>query len=93
MEKNLKQLTRFAVAYFKNLIKKYGKGRERRTEISTFDVVDRTQVVAATETLYVNSKDGFAGWGLKKDESIEKCSKIDDIIAFDFAYFGRISDV
>lgn len=93
VEKNLKQLTRFAVAYFKNLIKKYGKGRERRTEISTFDVVDRTQVVAATETLYVNSKDGFAGWGLKKDESVEKCSKIDDIIAFDGEGVMRVSKV
>ncbi|MDG0994720.1 MAG: DNA gyrase/topoisomerase IV subunit A [Akkermansiaceae bacterium] len=93
VEKNLKQLTRFAVAYFKNLIKKYGKGRERRTEISTFDVVDRTQVVAATETLYVNSKDGFAGWGLKKDESVEKCSKIDDIIAFDGEGVMRVTKV
>ena len=93
VEKNLKQLTRYAVAYFKNLIKKYGKGRERRTEISTFDVVDRTQVVAATETLYVNSKDGFAGWGLKKDESVEKCSKMDDIIAFDGEGVMRVTKV
>lgn len=93
VEKNLKQLTRYAVAYFKNLIKKYGKGRERRTEISTFDVVDRTQVVAATETLYVNSKDGFAGWGLKKDEGVEKCSKIDDIIAFDGEGVMRVTKV
>ncbi len=93
VEKHLKQLTRYAVAYFKNLIKKYGKGRERRTEISTFDVVDRTQVVAATETLYVNRKDGFAGWGLKKDETVEKCSKIDDIIAFDGEGVMRVSKV
>lgn len=83
VEKNLRNLTRYAVAYFKNLIKKYGKGRERRTEIGEFGVVDRVQVVAATETLYVNRKDGFAGWGLKKDESVEKCSKIDDVISFD----------
>ncbi|MGB1258673.1 MAG: DNA gyrase/topoisomerase IV subunit A [Akkermansiaceae bacterium] len=83
VEKHLKQLTRYAVAYFKNLIKKYGKGRERRTEVTEFGVVNRVQVVAATETLYLDRKNGFAGWGLKKEESLEKCSKIDDVIAFD----------
>lgn len=93
VEKNLKNLTRYAVAYFKNLIKKYGKGRERRTIVSAFEVVDRVQVVAANEVLYVNRKDGFAGWGLKKDESVEKCSKIDDIIAFDGEGVMRVSKV
>ena len=93
VEKNLRNLTRYAVAYYKNLIKKHGKGRERRTEISTFETVDRVQVVAATETLYVNRKDGFAGWGLKKDESVEKCSKIDDIIAFDGEGVMRVTKV
>ncbi len=83
VEKNLRNLTRYAVAYYKNLIKKYGKGRERRTIIDQFSVVDRVQVVAATETLFVNRKDGFAGWGLKKDDAVEKCSRIDDVIAFD----------
>lgn len=80
VEKNLRNLTRYAVAYFKNLIKNYGKGRERRTEITSFGVVNRTKVVAANETLYVDRKNGFAGWGLKKEESIEKCSQIDDVI-------------
>ena len=80
VEKNLNNLTRFAVAYFKNLIKTYGKGRERKTEIASFGVVNRTMVVAANETLYVDRKNGFAGWGLKKEESIEKCSRIDDVI-------------
>ena len=83
VEKNLNNLTRYAVAYYKNLLKKYGKGRERRTEIAEFGVVNRLEVVAANETLYVNRKDGFAGWGLKKDEALEKCSRIDDVIAFD----------
>jgi topoisomerase-4 subunit A len=83
VEKNLRNLTRYAIAYYKNLKKKYGKGRERRTEIAEFGVVDRVQVVAATETLYVDRKNGFAGWGLKKEESVEKCSRIDDIIAID----------
>lgn len=80
VEKHLRNLTKFAVAYFKNLIKKYGKGRERKTVVTSFGVVNRTKVVAANETLYVDRKNGFAGWGLKKEESIEKCSQIDDII-------------
>ncbi|MGJ8678261.1 MAG: DNA gyrase/topoisomerase IV subunit A [Akkermansiaceae bacterium] len=80
VEKHLNQLTRYAIAYFKNLIKKYGEGRERRTEITSFGVVNRTQVVIANETLYVDRKNGFAGYSLKKEESIEKCSRMDDII-------------
>jgi topoisomerase-4 subunit A len=82
-EKNLKNLTKFTIRWFEELRKKHGKGRERRTEISSFDRVDRTQVVAATETLYLDAKNGFAGTGLKKDgEPIERCSTLDDIIAF-----------
>ncbi|MGB2401811.1 MAG: DNA gyrase/topoisomerase IV subunit A [Akkermansiaceae bacterium] len=93
VEKNLRNLTRYAVAYYKNLIKKYGKGRERKTLIDQFNVVDRVQVVAATETLYVNRKDGFAGWGLKKDDAVEKCSRIDDVIAFDGEGKMRVTKV
>jgi topoisomerase-4 subunit A len=82
-DKNLRNLTRFTIKWFEDLAKKYGKGRERRTEIASFDRVDRVQVVAATETLYLDAKNGFAGYGLKKDgEPIEKCSTIDDIISF-----------
>jgi len=81
-EKNLRNLTRFTIRWFENLKKNFGKGRERKTEISSFDRVVRTQVVAATETLYVDEKNGFAGYGLKKEKPIEKCSTIDDIIAF-----------
>jgi len=81
-EKSLKQLNKFTIKWFEDLKKKYAEGRERRTEIAAFDRVDRTQVVAATETLYVDWKNGFAGYGLKKDEPVEKCSTIDDIIAF-----------
>ena len=62
--------------------KKYGAERERRTEIASFERVDRMQVVAATETLYLDAKNGFAGYGLKKEEPVEKCSTIDDIITF-----------
>lgn len=82
-ERNLKSLTKYTIRWFKELAKKYGKGRERRTGLETFGKVDRTKVVAATETLYVDTKNGFAGYGLKKDgEAVEKCSTIDDIIAF-----------
>ena len=81
-EKNLRNLTRFTIRWFEDLKKKYGKGRERRTEISSFDRIDRTQVVVATETLYLDEKNGFAGYGLKKEKPLEKCSTLDDIIAF-----------
>ena len=69
-------------------MKKYGKGRERRTELSIndggelipFDKIVASKVVVASETLYINRKDGFAGYSLKKDEAIEKCSDLDDVI-------------
>ena len=81
--KNLRNLTRFTIRWFEELMRKYGKDRERRTEIGSFDRVDRTQVIAATETLYLDARNGFAGTGLKKDgEPVEKCSMLDDIIAF-----------
>lgn len=81
-EKNLRNLTRYSIRWFEELRKKYGKGRERKTEIMSFSRVDRTQVVAATETLYLDRKNGFVGYGLKKEEALEKCSTLDDIIAF-----------
>jgi topoisomerase-4 subunit A len=82
-DKNLKNLTKFTIKWYQELLKKYGKGRERKTVIASFDRVDRTQVIAATETLYLDTKNGFAGTGLKKDgEPVEKCSTLDDIIVF-----------
>ena len=81
-EKNLKQLTRYAIRWFEEIRKKYGKGRERKTEISSFEKVDRTQVILATETLYLDRKNGFAGYGLKKEEPLEKCSTLDDLVTF-----------
>jgi topoisomerase IV subunit A len=81
-EKNLKGLTRYTIRWFEDLKKKYGKGRERRTEITTFDRVDRSQVILATETLYLDDKNGFAGFGLKKETPIEKCSTLDDVVIF-----------
>ncbi|MEI6653321.1 MAG: DNA gyrase/topoisomerase IV subunit A, partial [Verrucomicrobiota bacterium] len=80
--KNLRNLTKFTIRWFEELGKKYGAQRERRTEIASFERVDRMQVVAATETLYLDAKNGFAGYGLKKEDPVEKCSTIDDIITF-----------
>ncbi len=82
-EKNLRNLTRFAVRWFEELRRNHGRGRERRTEVAGggFGRVDRQQVAAATETLYVDRKHGFAGYGLRKDEPAGRCSTIDDIIA------------
>ncbi len=81
-QKHLKQLTRFAVAWFKNLKKKYGAGRERRTEITTFQRVKAAKVVIASEKLYLNRADGFVGTSLKKDDLVGPCSTLDDFIVF-----------
>lgn len=82
VEDHLANLIRFAIDYFKNLLAKYGKGRERRTEIKSFNTISATVVAAANQKLYVNREDGFIGYGLKKDEYIMDCSDIDDIIVF-----------
>ncbi|WP_413617042.1 DNA gyrase/topoisomerase IV subunit A [Hymenobacter latericus] len=81
---NLANLTRYAIRYFEGLLKKYGDGRERKTELRTFDVVTAQKVAVANQKLYVNRQDGFVGHGLKKDEAVElvcDCSDLDDIIA------------
>jgi len=79
---DLKHLTEYAIAYFENLLKKFGKGRERKTEIRSFDNIQVAQVAVANRKLYVNRKEGFIGYGLKKDELIGECSDIDDVIVF-----------
>src|SRR3984957_7556456 len=79
---DLNNLVDFAVAYFDNLLKKYGKGRERKTEIKLFEAIQAQQVAIANVKLYVNRADGFIGTGLKKDEYVTDCSDLDDIIAF-----------
>lgn len=79
---DLKHLTEFTVAYFQNLLKKYGKGRERKTEIKGFEEIEIKQVAATNAKLYVNYAEGFIGTGLKKDEFVCECSDLDDIIAF-----------
>jgi topoisomerase-4 subunit A len=79
---NLKHLTAYAIAYFEELLRKYGKGRERKTVISTFDTIERKAVVANNAKLYVDYKEGFVGFGIKKAEFVMDCADIDDVIAF-----------
>ncbi|WP_269522835.1 DNA gyrase/topoisomerase IV subunit A [Coraliomargarita parva] len=79
--KNLKYLTKYTIRWFSELLKKYGKGRERKTVLDSFEKVVAQEVVIANETLYVDRKEGFAGYGMKKDEAICKCSTLDDVIA------------
>lgn len=82
VKNHLDKLTDYAVEYFKNLKKKYGAGKERKTEIKQLETIVATQVVMANEKLYVNRSEGFIGTSLKKDEFVCDCSDIDDIIAF-----------
>ncbi len=76
----LRNIIPFTINYFKQIKKKYGKGRERKTEIRSFDTIQATKVVASNARLYINYKEGFIGTGLKKDEFVCECSDIDDII-------------
>jgi topoisomerase-4 subunit A len=82
VEHNLAHIIDFSIAYYSDLLKKYGKGRERKTEIKTFDVINATVVAANNQKLYINRAEGFIGFGLKKDEYICDCSDIDDVIVF-----------
>lgn len=79
---HLAHLTEYTIAYFENLLKKYGKGKERKTEIRTFGNIDARQVVVNNRKLYVNRADGFVGTSLKKDEFVTECSDIDSVIVF-----------
>lgn len=79
-EHHLANLTEYAIAYYQRLLEKYGKGRERKTEIKSFQSVTAVEVIANNQKLYVNREDGFIGYGLKKDEFVSDCSDLDDII-------------
>lgn len=79
---DMAHLTEFAIAYFEGLLKKYGKGRERKTEIKVFEVIEAKHVAIANTRLYINRAEGFIGTSLKKDEFLVECSDLDDIIAF-----------
>ncbi len=79
---DIAHLTEYTIAYFERLLEKYGKGKERRTLISSFETIKMRKVVMNNAKLYVNYKEGFVGTGMKKDEFISECSDIDDVIAF-----------
>ncbi|HLT50669.1 MAG TPA: DNA gyrase/topoisomerase IV subunit A [Arenibacter sp.] len=79
---HLANLITFAIGYFKSLKEKYGKGRERKSEIRVFDDIEATKVVIRNTKLYVNREEGFVGTSLKRDEYVADCSDIDDIIVF-----------
>jgi len=79
---HLENIVDYTIDFFKNIKKKYSKGRERKTEIRSFENIDAAKVVVANEKLYVNRTEGFVGTGLKKDEYVMDCSDIDDIIVF-----------
>ncbi|MFK7032660.1 DNA gyrase/topoisomerase IV subunit A [Flavobacterium oreochromis] len=79
---HLEHLTQFAIDFFTRLKEKYGKGRERQTEIRNFENIEATKVVLRNTKLYVNREEGFLGTSLKKDEYVADCSDIDDVICF-----------
>ncbi|MBS1231554.1 MAG: topoisomerase, partial [Bacteroidetes bacterium] len=80
VKNHLRNIIPYAINYFRQIKKKYGKGKERKTEIRSFDTIEAAKVVANNARLYINYKEGFIGTGLKKDEFICECSDIDDII-------------
>ncbi len=82
VQNHLDNLTDYAIEYYRQIRKKYGKNRDRKTEIRNFEVIEAAKVAAANEKLYVNREEGFAGTGLRKDEYVCDCSDIDDIVIF-----------
>jgi topoisomerase-4 subunit A len=90
---DLANLVDFAVAYYESLLKKFGKGRERKTEIKLFDVIQAKSVAMANTKLYANFADGFIGTSLKKDEFVVELSDLDDVIAFTKAGIMKVVKV
>jgi len=82
VKNHLANIVPYTINYYQQIKKKHGKGRERRTEIRSFDTIVAAKVVVANQKLYVNREEGFFGTGLKKDEYVCDCSDIDDIIVF-----------
>jgi topoisomerase-4 subunit A len=80
VKNHIENIIPYTINYFRQIKKKYGKGRERKTEIRSFDTIEATNVVVANEKLYINREEGFIGTGLKKEEYVCDCSDIDDII-------------
>ncbi|SDC01035.1 DNA gyrase/topoisomerase IV subunit A [Williamwhitmania taraxaci] len=82
VQHNLDNLVAYTITYYEQIKKKHSKGRERKTELRSFEAIQATQVVVANQKLYVNREEGFFGTGLKKDEYVADCSDIDDVIVF-----------
>ncbi|MEZ5046557.1 MAG: DNA gyrase/topoisomerase IV subunit A [Chitinophagaceae bacterium] len=82
IQHHIDHLVEFAIQYFENLLKKYGKGKERKTEIKIFDTIQATEIAIANTKLYINKEEGFIGTSLKKDEFLCECADVDSIIAF-----------
>jgi len=82
IKNHLANIVPYTIQYFKNIKKTFGKGKERKTELRSFENIEVTRVAIANAKLYVNREEGFVGIGLKKDEFVCECSDIDDIIAF-----------
>jgi topoisomerase-4 subunit A len=82
VKEHLANLIEFAIEYYKDLKKRFGAGKERKTEIKIFDTISATKVIIANRKLYVDYDEGFIGYGLKKNEPVSDCSEIDDIICF-----------
>lgn len=82
VKEKLANLVEYAIDYYKDLKKRFGEGKERKTEIKIFDTISATKVIIANRKLYVDYEEGFIGYGLKKNEAVNDCSEIDDIIIF-----------
>ncbi|MDR0802924.1 DNA gyrase/topoisomerase IV subunit A [Fluviicola sp.] len=82
VKKDLENLIEYAIEYYKDLKKRFGAGKERKTEMKVFDNIAATKVIIANRKLYVDVEEGFIGWGLKKTEAVNDCSEIDDVIIF-----------
>jgi topoisomerase-4 subunit A len=82
VKNHLANLIEYAVEYFKDLKKRFGAGKERKTEIKVFDNIAASNVIIANRKLFVDVEEGFIGWGLKKTEAVNDCSEIDDVIIF-----------
>jgi len=82
VKNHLDNIVEYTINYFRQIKKKYGKGKERKTEIRSFETIEATKVVVANEKLYVNREEGFFGTGLRKDEYVCDCSDIDEVISF-----------
>lgn len=95
IEKDLENITQYTINYYKNIKKKYGKGRERKTELIAFDNIEAAKVVIANQKLYFDKAEGFVGTALKGAEQLCECSDLDDIIVFrkDGSYFvNKVSE-